>query len=75
VARAHGAAEVLLAVPVAPPDWTVRLDDAADDFVCVETPVSFMGVGQFYADFRQTSDDEVVECLAAARRRVAAAEA
>ncbi len=63
VARAHGASRVVLAVPVAPPDWTLRLADAADEFVCVETPEQFRAVGQFYADFSPTTDDEVVDCL------------
>ena len=63
VARAHGAARVILAVPVAPPDWTDRLAGDADEFVCVDTPEPFFGVGQFYADFSQTTDDEVIACL------------
>ena len=63
VAREHGAAHVVLAVPVAPPDWTSRLAGIADTFVCVDTPEPFYGVGQFYADFSQTTDDEVVACL------------
>ena len=63
VAREHGAAHVVLAVPVAPPDWTSRLAGDADTFICVDTPEPFFGVGQFYEDFSQTTDDEVVACL------------
>jgi putative phosphoribosyl transferase len=63
VARAEVASRVVLAVPVAPPDWTERLAGAADEFVCVHTPEPFYGVGQFYADFTQTTDDEVIACL------------
>ncbi len=63
VARAQGAARVILAVPVAPPDWTDRLAGDADEFACVDTPEPFFGVGQFYADFSQTTDDEVIGCL------------
>ena len=63
VVREHGAAHVVLAVPVAPPDWTSRLAGDADTFICVDTPEPFFGVGQFYADFSQTTDDEVVACL------------
>jgi putative phosphoribosyl transferase len=63
VARAHGAARVILAVPVAPPDWTVDLAGAADELVCVETPEPFFGIGMWYRDFTQTTDDEVVACL------------
>jgi hypothetical protein len=68
IARAEGAAKVVLAVPVAPPDWIERIGDDADEFVCIETPESFYAVGQFYVDFPQTTDEQVVECLTAARR-------
>src|SRR5664280_2598769 len=73
VARAQGAARIVLAVPVAPPDWTDRLAGDADAFVCVDTPEPFFGVGQFYADFSQTTDDEVTACLERGRRPVVAA--
>ena len=66
IARAHGAARVVLAVPVAPPDWAERLGADADDLVAVHTPDPFWAIGQFYRDFSQTSDDEVAECLARA---------
>ena len=63
VARASGAERVVLAVPVAPRDWTRRLGDVADDLVCVATPEPFFAIGPFYDDFSQTTDDEVVDCL------------
>ena len=63
VARAHGARRVVLAVPVAPPSWVARMGTDADEFVCVDTPESFYGIGQFYDDFSPTSDEEVVSCL------------
>jgi putative phosphoribosyl transferase len=63
VARHEGAAQVVLAVPVAPRDWTRRLEGVADRLVAVETPFDFHGVGEFYQDFRPTSDDEVSACL------------
>ena len=64
VARAQGAARVVLAVPVAPRDWERRIDADVDEFVCLETPDPFYAVGQFYSDFDQTSDEEVIACLA-----------
>lgn len=64
VVRAQGAARVVLAVPVAPLDWTVRLAGVADEFVTVDTPEPFLNVGRFYADFSQTTDVEVVAGLA-----------
>jgi putative phosphoribosyl transferase len=72
VARAHGAARVVLAVPVAPPGWAARFTDEADELVCLETPEPFFAIGQFYADFSQTSDDEVVTCLRRASEVAAA---
>ncbi|WP_431964818.1 phosphoribosyltransferase family protein [Actinacidiphila sp. bgisy160] len=63
IARGRGAARVVLAVPVAPHDWTARLGADADDLVCLHTPWDFYAIGQFYADFSQTDDDEVVACL------------
>ena len=63
VARAHGAARVVLAVPVAPVGWTARFSGVADEFVCLATPDPFFAIGRFYVDFSQTSDEEVVTCL------------
>jgi putative phosphoribosyl transferase len=64
VARAHGAARVVLAVPVAPPGWTDTIGDVADELIALETPELFFAIGQSYDDFSQTSDEEVVACLA-----------
>ncbi|MFD0257096.1 phosphoribosyltransferase family protein [Kitasatospora indigofera] len=63
IVRARGAALVVLAVPVAPKDWTVRLGDVADQLVCVATPSPFFAIGEFYEDFTQTEDAEVLRCL------------
>jgi putative phosphoribosyl transferase len=63
VAKAQGAARVVLAVPVCSPDRVAGLRAEVDELVCLETPRWFFGVGQFYADFRQTSDEEVVDLL------------
>jgi predicted phosphoribosyltransferase len=59
VARAQGAASVVLAVPVAPPDWRPRPGVDADVFVCVARPQGFFAIGQWYRDFTQTTDAEV----------------
>jgi putative phosphoribosyl transferase len=63
IARAHHAAMVVLAVPVGPPGVERRMGPAADHVVCLLTPAGFRAIGQFYADFTQVSDDEVVELL------------
>ncbi|HET9443586.1 MAG TPA: phosphoribosyltransferase, partial [Acidimicrobiales bacterium] len=72
VARAHGAARVVLAVPVAPPGWAARFAGDADERVAVETPSPFFAIGQFYDDFSQISDQEVVDRLERARRHTEA---
>lgn len=64
VARALGAAAVTLAVPVAPADWESRLSGEADTLIAVAAPRDFWAVGQFYRRFDQTTDDEVIACLA-----------
>jgi putative phosphoribosyl transferase len=63
VARAEGAARIVVAVPVAPPAWTTPLDDVADELVCLETPRRFFAVGEAYRDFTQLTDEQVVACL------------
>lgn len=63
VARARGARRVVVAVPVAPPETVIALRDQADDVISLETPSSMVAIGQWYEDFRQTSDEEVVELL------------
>jgi uncharacterized protein (TIGR00369 family) len=67
VARAQGAATVILAVPVAPPSVSVTLADDADEVICLETPERFLAIGEWYEDFSQTRDEEVVSLLRAAR--------
>ncbi|GAA0910507.1 phosphoribosyltransferase family protein [Streptomyces thermoalcalitolerans] len=73
--RARGAARVVLAVPVAPPDWTDRLAGEADELVCLATPADFFAVGQFYADFAQLDDEDVVAFLRRAAGRCPAGRA
>lgn len=69
VARARGAATVVLAAPIGAPDTVDALRDVADQVVCLGAPWGFVAVGQGYADFRQTSDAEVCALLEAAHRR------
>ncbi|MFC8800920.1 phosphoribosyltransferase family protein [Promicromonospora sp. NPDC057138] len=69
VARAQGADRVILAVPVGAADSIRSLRHEADDVVCLATPARFMAVGQWYGDFRQTSDAEVAELLDRAAQR------
>jgi putative phosphoribosyl transferase len=63
VARALGAARVVLAVPVGPQDVEARFAEEADEVICPNRPHVFYAVGQFYADFSQTTDEEVAALL------------
>jgi putative phosphoribosyl transferase len=56
-------AQVVVAVPVAPADSCQELQSVAERVVCAVTPQPFLGVGQWYEDFSQTSDEEVRELL------------
>jgi putative phosphoribosyl transferase len=62
-------AQIVIAVPVAPPATCDQLQLEADKLVCLKKPEPFYGVGQFYGDFSQVSDEEVKELLDAASRR------
>ncbi|HSL06934.1 MAG TPA: phosphoribosyltransferase family protein [Pseudonocardiaceae bacterium] len=63
IARAQGAARVVLAVPVAPFNWTRELHDAADELIALVTPRLLRAIGQWYTDFSQSTDEDVVACL------------
>jgi putative phosphoribosyl transferase len=63
VVRALGAARVILAVPVGPRESIARLHDVADVVVCLETPALFFAIGQYYKDFAQLTDEDVVALL------------
>jgi putative phosphoribosyl transferase len=62
-------AAIVVAAPVAPRSTVKRLRHEVDDVVCVETPERFHGVGQFYHDFLQVSDEEVNALLDSAYRQ------
>jgi predicted phosphoribosyltransferase len=63
VARARGAARVVLACPVASIESAAELRAEVDEIVVVAAPRHFMAVGQFYEDFSATSDEEVTAAL------------
>ncbi len=63
VVHALGAARVVLAVPVAPRNWTRRFEATADELICLDTPQPFVAIGRWYRDFPQTTDEEVIACL------------
>jgi putative phosphoribosyl transferase len=66
--RQQGVAKIVVAVPVGAPETCLEFEAEVDETICAITPSMFYGVGQFYEDFSQTTDDEVRELLAAAAR-------
>ncbi|MCL5734603.1 MAG: phosphoribosyltransferase [Actinobacteria bacterium] len=64
--RAHNPARVVLAVPVAPASTCTAMNAEADEVICLMTPEPFYAIGQWYDDFSQTSDQEVVDLLSEA---------
>ena len=58
-----GCRKIILAVPVAPPDVIRVLAEEVDELVCLLSEESFYAVGQFYRDFNQTDDEEVINLL------------
>jgi putative phosphoribosyl transferase len=63
VARAHGAAQVILAVPVGSPEAVASLSEVADEVRCLQAPGWLGAIGQFYLDFAQVDDDQVIALL------------
>ncbi len=73
--RRQNPKRLVLAVPVAPPETIESLRPEADEIICLSTPPYFFAIGQFYENFEQTTDEEVIRLLdAAARGKVAAAQ-
>jgi predicted phosphoribosyltransferase len=68
--RVEGVRKIVVAVPVAPLDTCEALREEVDDIVCAVTPEPFRAVGIWYADFGETSDDEVRDLLARAGREL-----
>lgn len=66
-ARLLGPRRILLAVPVCAPETAERLASVADEVFAVSRPANLRSVGQWYQDFTQTSDAEVVDLLSRAR--------
>ena len=69
--RARKPAKLIAAVPVSPPDTLHKVEILADETVCLEVPEYFMAVGQFYMEFPQVEDAEVVAILQKGGKRPA----
>ena len=62
-AKAKGAKKVIVAVPVTPHSILETIGKEVDEFIYIDAPVFYMGVGQFYQVFPQTTDEEVINLL------------
>ncbi len=62
--RMRNPSSLVLAVPVAPTDSLAALRGEVDELICLESYENFGAIGYYYSDFRQVSDEEVVETLA-----------
>jgi len=69
-ARDEGPKEVIIAVPVGAQDAIERLEREADGVICPYVPPYFYAIGQFYADFGQVDDPEVIEILRGHRQQM-----
>lgn len=63
--KAKQPAELICAVPVAPPDTLKKVGANADRVICLSSPPHFGAVAQFYVDFPQVADEEVIAILGA----------
>ena len=63
VVQAQRPHEVIVAVPVCSPDRLPRIRRLCDEIVCLLCPEDFWAIGQFYRDFTQVDDEEVIELL------------
>jgi predicted phosphoribosyltransferase len=61
--RQQHPARIIVAVPVGAPDTCAELAEEADEAICARTPEPFGAVGYWYADFEQTTDEEVRDLL------------
>jgi predicted phosphoribosyltransferase len=61
--RMRNPTKLVLAVPVAPSESIVEMREEADEVICLEDHEFFGAIGYYYADFRQISDEEVIEIL------------
>ena len=67
--RSRNPSKLICAVPVSPPEALEKIRPLADETVCLEVPECFQAVGQFYRDFPQIEDAQVVKTLRNAREK------
>jgi putative phosphoribosyl transferase len=68
--RTQNPRRIVVAVPTAAPESCEALEFEVDEIVCCMTPEPFLGVGRWYEDFSQVTDEEVRTLLAEANRQL-----
>lgn len=68
--RSWNPVEVIVAVPTSAPDTCELFEHEADKIICLSTPEPFYGVGAWYEDFSQTTDEEVSDLLERAKELI-----
>ena len=68
--RAQNPARIVVAVPTAAPETCAAFESEVDEVICAMTPEPFYGVGRWYEDFSQTTDEEVRALLEEAVRQL-----
>jgi predicted phosphoribosyltransferase len=69
--RRQRPARIVAAVPVGAAETCAELCEEADETICARTPERFLGVGRWYGDFSQVTDDEVRALLSEAQTEIA----
>jgi predicted phosphoribosyltransferase len=73
--RPRGPHELIVAVPVAPPERLAEISQWCDEIICLRAPRRFWAIGQFYENFEQVEDEQMLDLLRpsapAARRKTA----
>jgi len=69
VIRKQKPKKIVVAVPVGAPDSVRKVEEEADEVICLSMPLMFFAIGAFYDDFAQVEDAEAIEILARCRKK------
>ena len=61
--KEEGIKKLIVAVPVSPQDTFLKLKSLVDEIICLETPEFFLAIGEFYYEFEQLTDEEVMQLI------------
>ncbi|MHC4270141.1 MAG: phosphoribosyltransferase [Planctomycetota bacterium] len=61
--KEEGIKKLIVAVPVSPQDTFLKLKSLVDEIICLEIPEDFLAIGEFYYEFKQLTDEEVMQLI------------